>query len=197
MNMARGNVGKSLFDRISDQELKSAKRVINLLSRGFDPVTQKMLDASEVVCKIEVFRALRTADEVLELAMEAMKRREQLPENAGKRWEEDEINVLAEAFKGGATVKKLATYFKRTTVAIETKLVEMGLIKEEDALSPLRTRARPKEPTDPNGAQHENEVIDADDEDDIESIEAEIDEILNRAQPAMSDTARKRQAPRR
>lgn len=58
-----------------------------------------------------------------------------LPPRAGARWSDDETQRLMSAFGEGKSVAELSQIHARTSVAIESQLVRLGLIARADATS--------------------------------------------------------------
>ena len=54
------------------------------------------------------------------------------PENAGKRWTDEEDKKLSEMFDAGISKKEICNTFKRTSTGIASRLVRLGKITERD-----------------------------------------------------------------
>lgn len=123
-----------------------AKQVIEVLAKGIDPATGEVLPEDSPLNSPHVIRALFLAAKALELqagkrersasASTTTKPPATKPANAGKAWTEDESQRLAAAFNAGASVADLVKVHQRTTGAITSRLVKLGLMQpSEDASS--------------------------------------------------------------
>ena len=54
------------------------------------------------------------------------------PENASRRWTDEDDKKLCEMFDAGVSRKDICNTFKRTTTGIASHLVRLGKIKERD-----------------------------------------------------------------
>lgn len=105
-------------------ELHETIKVVRLLSEGVDPTTGEVLPDDHFINRPQVIRALHHAHELLQNPALANNR----PANQGKPWPEAEDAALAEAFERGDQIKDIAAEHKRTTGAIRSRLVKLGLI---------------------------------------------------------------------
>lgn len=124
-----------------------AKQVIEVLAKGIDPATGEVLPEDSPLNSPHVIRALFLAAKALELQAGKRERSASAsaattkppatkPANAGKAWTEDESQRLAAAFNAGASVADLVKVHQRTTGAITSRLVKLGLMQPaEDASS--------------------------------------------------------------
>lgn len=103
-------------------EINKAKEIISVLAEGVDPTTGELLDADNVCNKVEVVRAFYTVIEALD-----KKRRNDLPENAGKPWTKDEETRLVELYNSGLSKKEISDKLGRTTGSISSRLDRLGL----------------------------------------------------------------------
>jgi len=118
-----------------------AKQVIDVLARGIDPATGEVLPEDSPLNSPHVIRALFLAAKALELQAGKRERppsagtADTKPANAGKAWAEDESQRLAAAFNAGASVADLAKTHQRSTGAITSRLIRLGLMQpsENDA----------------------------------------------------------------
>lgn len=109
-------------------ELNRAKEIIAALVEGIDPITGEILSEDNVCNKGEVVRALYT---VL-ASLDASKHKKTQPENAGKRWTDEDDKKLCELFDAGVSNKDICKIFKRTSTGIASRLVRLGKICERD-----------------------------------------------------------------
>ena len=109
-------------------EINRAKEIISALAEGVDPTTGELLPEDSVYNKGDIIRALYT---VLS-SLDRKKPKKNLPENAGKRWTDEDDKKLCEMFDSGVSKKDICNTFKRTTTGIASRLVRLGKIKERD-----------------------------------------------------------------
>ena len=107
-----------------------ARRVVESLANGIDPVTGETLPAESPFNSPQVIRALFLAGKALENAARPEKRHPSSLNNAGKAWSEEEDRVLLVAFDSRQPVKEIALKHARTQGAIASRLVRLGRIKE-------------------------------------------------------------------
>lgn len=108
-------------------DINKAKEIISALAEGIDPITGELLPEDSVCNKGDVVRAFYTILENLD-----KKRKKNMPENAGKRWSDEDDKKLCEMFNAGVSKKEICNTFKRTTTGIASRLVRLGKIKERD-----------------------------------------------------------------
>ena len=109
-------------------EINRAKEIICALAEGVDPTTGEILPDDSVCNKGDVVRAFYT---VL-ASLDTNKPKKLQPENAGKRWTDEDDKKLCEMFDAGVSKKDICDTFKRTTTGIASRLVRLGKIKERD-----------------------------------------------------------------
>ena len=108
-------------------EISKAKEIISALAEGIDPTTGEVLPDNSVCNKGDVVRAFYAILETLD-----KKSKKNMPENAGKRWTDEDDKKLCEMFDTGVSMKDICNTFKRTTTGIASRLVRLGKIKERD-----------------------------------------------------------------
>ena len=108
-------------------DINIAKEIISALAEGIDPTTGEILPNDSVCNKGDVVRAFYAILEILD-----KKPKKNMPENAGKRWTNDDDKKLCEMFDTGVSKKDICNTFKRTTTGIASRLVRLGKIKERD-----------------------------------------------------------------
>ncbi len=81
-----------------------------------------------------------------------------LPPRAGARWSEEETQRLATSFGEGKSVAALSQIHARTSVAIESQLVKLGLIAraETSSLPSATGQSQSRQPDPPQPLQSEN-----------------------------------------
>ena len=108
-------------------DINKAKEIISALAEGVDPITGEILPDDSVCNKGDVVRAFYTILEILD-----KKPKKNMPENAGKRWTDEDDKKLCEMFDTGVSKKDICNTFKRTATGIASRLVRLGRIKERD-----------------------------------------------------------------
>ena len=106
-------------------DIDRAKEIISALAEGIDPTTGELLPKDSVYNKGDIVRALYTV-------LTSLDAKKNLPENAGKRWTEQDDKKLCEMFDADASKKDICNTFKRTSTGIASRLVRLGKIKERD-----------------------------------------------------------------
>lgn len=109
-------------------DINRAKEIIFALAEGIDPTTGELLAEDSVYNKGDIVRALYTVLNVLNTE----KPKKNLPENAGKRWTDEDDKKLCEMFDAGVSKKDICLTFKRTSTGIASRLVRLGKISERD-----------------------------------------------------------------
>ncbi|GAX89223.1 hypothetical protein [Effusibacillus lacus] len=113
-------------------EITKAMEIIEKLADGIDPYTGEVFASDSPYQKAETVRALTLAGKGLVALEQRNRRRERLPQNAGKPWSLEEDQAAVDQFRNGLTVKQIAAKHKRTEGAIYSRLVRLGEIKEEE-----------------------------------------------------------------
>lgn len=103
-----------------------ALRIVQFLADGLDPETSQRLPDESVFNRPDVVRALHIAVSALERFDRRKQRDNQLPENAGRSWNDEEDSELCQGFDSGLTVAQLAEKHKRTDGAIRSRLQKLG-----------------------------------------------------------------------
>ena len=107
-----------------------AKRIIEALATGIDPITGEVLPDDSPVNEPQVIRALFMAANALvteAAAVEAdTRKRASTRVMAGKPWSEEEDVRLLEGFDAGKTVNELAVIHLRKHGGIEARLIKHG-----------------------------------------------------------------------
>ena len=121
---------------------KGARRILRALIEGLDPATGLALDGREVVHRLEVMRALALGLEALAevegsgvRAAEAGRSERAVKrtvDRAGQGWERREDEALRHLFGQRRRVSDIALEMGRTTGAISSRLVRLGLVKERN-----------------------------------------------------------------
>jgi hypothetical protein len=112
------------------QELR-ARKILQALVEGVDPMTGAELEAGTVLQQADVLRALLAGVTALEQVSARAHRRAQLPDNVGRAWSDEEERALVTAFQSGDPLADIATRHRRTLRAIEARLERLGLLTAE------------------------------------------------------------------
>lgn len=111
-------------------DINYAKEIITALANGINPVTGEILQSDSVCNEPDVIRALYTAAEALN--SQEKKEPKPKPENAGKRWTNEDDNLLSEMFDKGCSKKEICERFGRTGYSVAARLVKLGKIQSTD-----------------------------------------------------------------
>lgn len=106
-------------------DITRAKEIVSTLAEGVDPTTGEILPTDHVCNNVEVVRAFYA---LLQQEMPASKKK--MPENSGKKWTEEDDELLKELFERGMKRSQLQKTFMRSRASIEARLVKLGLIEE-------------------------------------------------------------------
>ena len=106
-------------------DITRAKEIVSTLAEGVDPTTGEILPTDHVCNNVEVVRAFYA---VLQQEIPASKKK--MPENSGKKWTEEDDELLKELFERGMKRSQLQKTFMRSRASIEARLVKLGLIEE-------------------------------------------------------------------
>jgi len=102
--------------------------IIAALANGADPYTGEPLPREGPLANPDTIKALRTAAAALQTAAPTKKPRD-LPQHAGKSWEDDEEEQLVREFEAGETLAAMARVHGRTSGAIRARLIRLGKIE--------------------------------------------------------------------
>jgi hypothetical protein len=106
--------------------LESALPIVKALADGIDPVTGEQYPEGSPYAEPRALRALFSAIDLMQREVERERRRERLPANFGKPWNEDEDKAVVEAFDAGASLVDLARRHARTQGSIRLRLEKLG-----------------------------------------------------------------------
>ena len=109
-------------------DITKAKRIVELLADGINPITGEELEPTDSCNQIEVVRALHTMLRCLPPAAEERTGRSK--DNAGKPWNVDDEEDLCEMFDDGISIKEICRRLGRSRGAIAARLVKLGKINE-------------------------------------------------------------------
>lgn len=107
-------------------EAIKALEILRPIAEGIDPHTGEMFPMGSPYQHPDTVRALYAAIKALEGRQASERRRSNLPENAGQPWSPTEDATLCEAFDSGTAISKLAEVHRRTSGAIQSRLIKLG-----------------------------------------------------------------------
>jgi len=102
--------------------------IIRTLANGVDPYTGEEYPIDSPYQHPQTIRALFVAVQALERVKKAGDWQRQLPDNAGKAWEDEEDQRLVSAFDSGKSSKQLAEDHQRTA-SIRSRLLKLGKLQ--------------------------------------------------------------------
>jgi hypothetical protein len=109
-------------------EYEQASDIIRQLADGLDPNTGQPFPTDSPFQHPQIVRALFVAGQALDRASSARGKARPRAEHAGFPWSDDEDRQLADAYDAGTPAKDLAGRHKRSTAAIQARLVKLGKI---------------------------------------------------------------------
>lgn len=118
---------------ILTMEALKAAEIIHALADGRNPVTGEMFPPDSPYQQVDTVRALYVALEVLKRQKHVRVQRSSDPNRPkmGTPWTPDEEQQLRDGFAAQKTISELAAAHGRTTIAITSRLVKMGLIEKD------------------------------------------------------------------
>jgi hypothetical protein len=130
--------------------LTRAVEILERLRDGEDPRTGKPLPSGSPAQEPDVVRALYTVLAALPgeggagegEPVELPRPLRPQPSRAGQPWTDEEDARLGAAFDAGESVGRLSKAFERSAAAIRLRLVKLGRLSAEDALT-SRSRRQP------------------------------------------------------
>ena len=114
-------------------EALKAAEIIRALAEGRDPITGETFPPDSPYQQADNVRALFMALEVLKRQKHVRVKRSSDPNRPkmGTPWTPDEEQQLRDGFAAQKTIPELAATHGRTTIAITSRLVKMGLIEKD------------------------------------------------------------------
>ena len=103
-----------------------ALEIIRALGDGVHPFTGEAFPMGSAYQHPEVVRALFKAVYALQVLRQRERRQAGVPENAGRAWGEEEDAQLLAGVDAGMTSAELAERHKRTSAAIQARLLKLG-----------------------------------------------------------------------
>ncbi len=118
-------------------ELEYAKKLLETLSDGINPMTGEILPETDSANQVQIVRALHTVlDEINKKSIKTSKTH---PENAGKPWTAQDDAMLCRMFENGCSREEISKQFKRSHSGIAARLVRLGKITNREEYG-LRSR---------------------------------------------------------
>ncbi len=114
---------------------QEAKTILDFLADGVNPETGEVLSGQDIYNQPRIIRALFLASSALEVRTRKELKKKGLPANAGRPWSEEEDNRLLAAYDGGQSMAELVAAHGRTRGAISSRLVKLGRLEEDAAVS--------------------------------------------------------------
>lgn len=106
--------------------LESALPIVKALADGVNPVTGEQYPECSPYAEPRALRALFSAVDLMQREVERERRRERLPANFGKPWNEGEDRAVTADFDAGVTVQEMARKHARTQGSIRLRLEKLG-----------------------------------------------------------------------
>lgn len=117
-----------------------ALAIVSALANGVNPLTGEIFPADSPYQTADVVRALFLARRALETPSKP-RARAHLPDNAGKRWTDEEDRKLLREFDRGGEIPDLAQAHGRTTAGIQARLEKYGRVQTQIATASANRRA--------------------------------------------------------
>src|SRR5271154_1258975 len=109
-------------------QLDAALPIVRALADGVNPVTGEAYPEHSPYAEPRTLRALFSAVDLMQKEVEREKRRERLPANFGKPWEDGEDHTLSAEFDNGLPMAEIARRHARTQSSIRLRLEKLGKI---------------------------------------------------------------------
>ena len=108
-----------------------AAHILESLARGEDPQGAKLLSSHDVLSRREVIGALFIGAHALQQrASGPAPKKKDLPEGAGRSWDQEEEDELRAEFSAGKRIADMASDHLRTEGGIRSRLVRLGLMQD-------------------------------------------------------------------
>jgi len=115
----------------AEEKLKEAHRIVGILARGLDPANDSASASDDVLNRPDVIRALLlAADALLAACGPTMNGHD---DRVGEPWSEAEEDRLRRSISRRETLRNVAAGHGRSTGAITSRLVHMGLAEDPAA----------------------------------------------------------------
>ncbi len=107
-------------------QLDTALPIVKALADGVNPVTGEQYPENSPYAEPRALRALFSAVDLMQREVDKERRRERLPANFGKPWDEGEDKAIAAEFDAGAGIADMARRHARTQSSIRLRLEKLG-----------------------------------------------------------------------
>ena len=114
-------------------QLDAALPIVRALADGVNPVTGEAYPEQSPYAEPRTLRALFSAVDLMQKEVEREKRRERLPANFGKPWNEGEDRALETEFDNALPLVDIARRHARTQSSIRLRLEKLGKIEPTPA----------------------------------------------------------------
>jgi hypothetical protein len=114
-------------------QLDVALPILRALADGVNPVTGEAYPELSPYAEPRALRALFAAVDLMAKEVEREKRRERLPANFGKPWDDAEDRSLATSYESGAPLQEIARKHARTQSSVRLRLEKLGKIEPATA----------------------------------------------------------------
>ena len=114
-------------------DLEYAKKILEALADGVNPVTGEILSKEDSCNQVEILRALHVVLRHLDTPNKKVKKPN--AENAGKPWTAEDDDALCRMFVTGCSVQDICNHFQRSRGGIAARLVKLGKINSRDEFS--------------------------------------------------------------
>ena len=106
--------------------LENALPIVRALADGVNPITGELWPDNSPFAEPRTLRALFSAVDLMQREVEREKKRERLPANFGKPWNEGEDRTLTTEFDAGIAIGEMARKHARTQSSIRLRLEKLG-----------------------------------------------------------------------
>ena len=107
-------------------QLDAALPIVRALADGVNPITGEAYPEHSPYAEPRTLRALYSAVDLMSREVEREKRRERLPANFGKPWNDGEDHALTTEFDAGIAIGEMARKHARTQSSIRLRLEKLG-----------------------------------------------------------------------
>lgn len=112
-------------------QLDAALPIVRALADGVNPITGEAYPDGSPYADPRTLRALYTAVDLMQKEHEREKRRERLPANFGKAWNEREDRELITEYDAGNTFHEIARKHARSASSVRLRLEKLGKIQQQ------------------------------------------------------------------
>ena len=106
-------------------DISKAKEIVGALAEGIDPITGEILPSEHVCNNADVVRAFYAL-----LQQANMEKKEKTCENSGKKWTDEDDELLRQLYEEGMKISEIQRKFMRSRGSIQSRLAKLGLIEE-------------------------------------------------------------------